>query len=96
MNKNRKIVSQELAFNTNGKYIKFIELFIKKKPEFQYYYEEHLYSGGGIAPHASAKYIANHKKYNFKIDIDRLIASIHLITMNYKKDISLETYQYGK
>jgi|AntRauTorcE11898_2_1112593.scaffolds.fasta_scaffold07526_3 hypothetical protein len=40
--------------------------------------------------------ISHHEKFDFCDKTQRLIAAIHLITMNYKKDISLETYQYGK
>lgn len=90
MNKNKEVVSHALAFNSDGKYMEFLELFARKKQEFDYYYTEHIYLRGGISPHASGKYIANHKKYNFTNDINRLIASIHLITINYEKDISPE------
>lgn len=87
MNKKREVVSKSLAFNVKGDYFAFLKSFAKSHQRLNYYYSEHLELGGGISPHASAKYISNHRHYDFKKEIARLIAAIHLITINYEKDI---------
>lgn len=81
----QKIICEDLALNMNGKYLLFLKKYSKVNTDFRYYYEANS-EIGDFAPSASMKFIAEHKKNDFNDPIIRLIASIHLISIKYRKD----------